>query len=66
MVNVTFAVADEVHKAMKEHSEVKWSEIARRAIIEYLSRVDENRQWREYSLKKASEEWSAAGDLFDF
>ena len=36
MANVTLSVPDNIHKKMKHFSEVKWSEVARRAIIEKL------------------------------
>ena len=37
MGNITLSMPDEIQKEMKEFSEVKWSEIARRAIIERLT-----------------------------
>ncbi|MFH1181330.1 MAG: hypothetical protein V1702_00050 [Candidatus Woesearchaeota archaeon] len=36
MTNITLSVPEEVHKEMKQFSEVKWSEVARKAIIERL------------------------------
>ena len=33
MTNITLSIPDEVHKEMKQFSEVKWSEVARKAII---------------------------------
>lgn len=36
MGNITLSIPDVVHKKMKHFSEVKWSEIARKAIIEKL------------------------------
>ncbi len=36
MANMTLSIPDEIHKQMKHFSEVKWSEIARKAIIEKL------------------------------
>jgi hypothetical protein len=36
MVNMTLAIPDELHKKMKEMSEIRWSEIARRAIEEKI------------------------------
>ena len=36
MGNITLSVPDNVHQQMKHFSEVKWSEIARKAIIEKL------------------------------
>ncbi|MDO8553906.1 MAG: hypothetical protein Q7S22_03815 [Candidatus Micrarchaeota archaeon] len=37
MVNVTLSVPEEVKKMMDEYSEVKWSEVARKAIIQKLA-----------------------------
>ena len=36
MGNITLSIPEEVHKEMKNFSEVKWSEVARKAIIEKL------------------------------
>ena len=36
MGNITLSVPEDVHKDMKQFSEVKWSEVARKAIIEKL------------------------------
>ena len=36
MGNMTLALPDEVQKEMKKFSEIKWSEVARKAIIERL------------------------------
>lgn len=36
MGNITLSIPEEVHKEMKHFSEVKWSEVARKAIIEKL------------------------------
>jgi hypothetical protein len=32
MVNMTLSVPAELHKLMKKHNDVKWAEVARRAI----------------------------------
>ena len=32
MANITLAVPDELHKKMKKMSDIRWSEVARRAI----------------------------------
>lgn len=34
MAHITLSIPDEVYKEMKRHPEIKWSEIARRGIIE--------------------------------
>ena len=36
MVNMTLSMPDNIHNEMKHFSEVKWSEVARKAIIEKL------------------------------
>lgn len=36
MGNITLALPDEIQKEMKHFSEVRWSEVARKAIIERL------------------------------
>lgn len=41
MTNITFSVDDELHKKMKEHPEIKWTEILRQSITNYLRKVEE-------------------------
>lgn len=36
MANITLSVSDDVHAEMKRFSEVRWSEVARRAIVRKL------------------------------
>jgi len=36
MGNITLSLPEEVHKELKHFSEVRWSEVARRAIVEKL------------------------------
>jgi len=40
VVNVTFAVPQELHEIMRRHPEIKWSEIARKAIWEYARKLE--------------------------
>jgi hypothetical protein len=40
MVNMTLAVPKELHNMMKKHPEIKWSEIARRALREYAKKLE--------------------------
>jgi hypothetical protein len=39
MVNMTLSIPEDLHKKMKEKSDIKWSEVARRA---FESRIKEN------------------------
>ncbi len=41
MTNITFSVDDDLHKKMKEHPEIKWTEILRQSIAKYLKKVEE-------------------------
>ena len=41
MTNITFSVDDDLHKQMKEHPEIKWTEILRQSILNYLKKVEE-------------------------
>jgi hypothetical protein len=36
MTNITLAIPDEIHTQMRHHTEIRWSEVARRAIVEKL------------------------------
>jgi len=40
LVNVTFAVPEELHEIMRRHPEIRWSEIARKAMWEYARRLE--------------------------
>ncbi len=39
MPNMTLSISDDLHKIVKQHNEIKWSEIARRAMWEQAKRV---------------------------
>lgn len=39
MTNMTLSLPEELHREMRSHPEVKWSEVARRAIQRELERL---------------------------
>jgi len=39
MPNMTFALPDDLHREIRAHPEVKWAEVARRALRRELERV---------------------------
>ena len=39
MPNITLSVPADIHMIMKQHGEIRWSEIARRAISEYAKKL---------------------------
>lgn len=40
MVNITVSVPEDLYEKMKKYSEVKWSEVVRRALAEYVGRLE--------------------------
>ncbi len=40
MVNITISISDELSEKMKRHSEVKWSEVVRKALASYVDRLE--------------------------
>ena len=40
MVNVTVSIPEDLHSKMKKYSEVKWSEVVRKALIEYIGHLE--------------------------
>ena len=40
MANMTLSIPDELHKKMKQMSDVRWSEIARRAIEQRINDLE--------------------------
>ena len=39
MANITLSIPDELHKVVKQHPEIKWSEVARQAMFEYAQKI---------------------------
>ena len=39
MVNMTLAVPEELHSILRQHTEIKWSEIARKALWEHARKL---------------------------
>ncbi len=65
VVNVTLSVPKEVHDIMKQHREIKWTEVARQAIVEKARSLERaNDPLRLYTLKRMAEEWDDAADVF--
>ena len=40
MANMTLSIPEELHKKIRKHSEIRWSEIARKAIAEYIENLE--------------------------
>ncbi|WP_456369431.1 hypothetical protein [Geoglobus sp.] len=43
MPNITLSIPDDVYKKMKKYSEIRWSEVVRKAIVDYLGKLEETR-----------------------
>ncbi len=67
MVNVTLAVPVQIHNIMKKYNEIKWTEIARQAIVRKAREMEMAKDpLRYYSLKRLVEEGDDAENLFEF
>ena len=51
MTNITFSFDKELHQKIRSHPEIKWSEIVRRSIREYLLKIEKNKQMTTEQLK---------------
>ena len=40
MANITLSLSEELYARMREHSEFRWSEVARRAILQKLEEAE--------------------------
>lgn len=40
MVNITVSIPENLYNKMKKYSEVKWSEVVRKALVEYIGRLE--------------------------
>ena len=40
MVSMTLSIPMELHELIKKHNEVRWSEIARRAMWDYVKKIE--------------------------
>lgn len=65
---MTLAIPKELHHTMKQHPEIKWTEVARSAIRKKAEILKgENQDWKVYAQKHAVKRgWSEARELFDF
>ena len=52
MTNITFSVDRELHKRMRAYPEIKWSEILRQAIVEYLEKMEYKEKMTVSELRK--------------
>jgi hypothetical protein len=40
MTNITLSLPDDVHIIMKMHKEIRWSEVVRKAITDYIGKLE--------------------------
>ncbi len=39
MPNITISVSEELYKTIKHHKQIRWSEVARRAMVNYAQKL---------------------------
>lgn len=67
MVNMTLALPEHLHRIIKKYSEIKWTEVARKAIERKARALEaEKNGWREYASRHALEEWDDADELINY
>ena len=68
MVNMTLAVPEQLHRIMKKHPEIKWTEVARKAIEAKTNELEEEKMlWMKHAQEHAVKRgWSEAHELFKF
>ena len=68
MVNMTLAIPEPLHKVMKKHREIKWTEVARQAIAQKARTIEaeEKEPLRKYAYKRLADEGDDAEKLFKF
>ena len=68
MVNMTMAIPEQLHKVIKKHPEIKWTEVARQAIEQKAKLIEaaEKDPFRLYAYKRLTEEGEDAEKLFKF
>jgi predicted CopG family antitoxin len=61
MANITLSVPDDLHRKMKKYSEIRWSEVARKAIqkkvrdLEMLDKLTSKSELTEEDAREISE-----------
>ena len=68
MVNMTVAIPAQAHKVMKMHKEIKWTEVARSAVLQKINELElaEKDPLRLHAYKRWAEEGEDAHKFFDF
>ena len=65
---MTLAIPDQLHRTMKRHPEIKWTQVARQAIEQKAQLIEaaEKDPFRAYAYKRLAEEGEDAEKLFRF
>ena len=43
MPNITLSIPEEVYKKMKEHKEIRWTEVVKKDIMDYIHHLEEGK-----------------------
>lgn len=49
MTNMTLAIPEDLHSIMRKHNEIKWSEVARQAMMNHAKKLE----WMDKVLSKS-------------
>lgn len=65
VVNVTLAIPEEIYKTMKKHPEIKWTEVMRKAAVDFAQKLEQD-EFKKYGYHKSQANWVDANELFEF
>ena len=68
MPNITLSIPEDIYKKMKKYSEIKWSEVIRKAIADYLEKLEESKTEisSEELLNELGDEFKESLNKLDF
>ena len=68
MPNITLSIPEDIYKKMKKYSEIKWSEVIRKAIVDYLEKLEESKTEisSEELLNELGDEFKESLNKLDF
>ncbi len=68
MPNITLSIPEDIYRKMKKYSEIKWSEVIRKAIVDYLEKLEESRTEvsSEELLNELGDEFKESLNKLDF
>ena len=55
MTNMTFSLDNDLYQRMKRHPEIKWTEILRQSLVNYLNKIEQPEKMTMEELQRSEE-----------